>query len=145
MKSGPSPFRSLGILWLAYGCLRLIVAAALVVYGGTLALMWGSLLTRVPNPIFLMTFFYLMLLVAVAWCIVSAFFAFLAGNALWKGRSVVRAEIQTAAMLALPDPPFGVILGVYTAILSSPRISLSLERSQPSAPAVMPLRRHGSL
>lgn len=145
MKSGPSPFRFLGVLWLVYGCMRVIAAAAFVIYGSTLALMWGSLLTRVPDPNGLMILFDVLLVLAVTWCIVSAFFAFFAGNALLKGSSVAQTEVQAATMLALPDLPLGVILGVYTAILASPRASFTVERSQPSPPTVMPLRRHGSL
>jgi hypothetical protein len=144
MRNAADGFRSLGVLWLVYGCLRVIEAAVLVIYGGTLALMWGSLLTRVPNPNVLMTLFHVGLVLAVAWCIVSAFFAFLAGGALLKGAVVARMEVLVAGLLALPDLPFGVMLGVYTVARVLPRTSFVVERVQPSATFVMPLEHRSS-
>jgi|GraSoi_2013_40cm_1033754.scaffolds.fasta_scaffold10225_1 hypothetical protein len=42
--------RNLGILWILYGLLRFVVGLGVFLYSGTLTIMWGALLTRVPNP-----------------------------------------------------------------------------------------------
>jgi hypothetical protein len=49
--------RNLGILWILYGLLRLIGALSVFLYSGTLRLMWGALLSRVPDPFTLMRLF----------------------------------------------------------------------------------------
>jgi hypothetical protein len=144
MKPETRDFRTLGVLWLVYGCLRVIVVAALVVYSGTLALMWGALLNRVPNPLALMTAFHIALVVVVAWCIISAFFSFVAGVALMRRWSPARMDTLVAALLALPDLPLGIILGVYTIAVLLPRTVAVQERPKSPSHIVIPLAPQGS-
>jgi uncharacterized membrane protein len=138
MKMETRDFRTLGVLWLVYGALRIIAVAGLVVYSGTLALMWGALLNRVPEPLTLMTAFHVMLVVAIAWCTISAFFSFVAAVALMRGSSPARMDTLIAALLALPDLPLGVMLGVYT-IFSMMRAPAAVEHSRSHSAVVMPL------
>jgi hypothetical protein len=144
MKPETRDFRTLGVLWLAYGCLRVIAAAALVVYSGTLALMFGALLNRVPDPLALMTLFHVAFVIAVAWCIISAFFSFVAGVALMRRWSPARMDTLVAALLALPDLPLGIVLGVYTIAVLLPRTTVAAERRQSNPQIVIPLAPQGS-
>jgi hypothetical protein len=144
MKSETRDFRTLGALWLAYGCLRVIAAAALVICNGTLTLMWGALLNRVPNPLLLMTAFHVLLVLVVAWCIISAFFSFVAGVALMRRWSPARMDTLVAALLALPDLPLGIVLGVYTIAVLLPRTTSVAERFQSQSHIVIPLAPQSS-
>jgi hypothetical protein len=144
MKPETRDFRTLGALWFAYGCLRVIAAAALVIYSGTLTLMWGALLNRVPNPLVLMTAFHVLLVLVVAWCIISAFFSFVAAVALMRRWPPARMDTLVAALLALPDLPLGIVLGVYTIAVLLPRTALVAERPQSHSHIVIPLAPQSS-
>jgi hypothetical protein len=138
MRIESRDFRTLGFFWLLYGCLRVVAVAAILVYSGTLALMWGALLTRVPDPLTLMTVFHVALVLVVAWCIISAFFSFVAGVTLMKSSAPARMDTLVAALLALPDLPLGIILGVYTIAVLLPRVAVAEERPKPQS-VVIPL------
>ncbi|HXA56911.1 MAG TPA: hypothetical protein VNU84_05705 [Candidatus Acidoferrum sp.] len=144
MKIEVRDYRTLGVLWLVYGCLRVVVVAALLIWSGTLALMWGSLLNRVPNPLTLMTAFHVGLVLAVAWCIISAFFSFVAGVALMRRAVPAPMDTLVAALLALPDLPFGIILGVYTIAALLPRASIPQIAARPHSHIVIPLTSQGT-
>ena len=144
MKIDVRDYRTLGVLWLIYGCLRVIAAAGLLVWSGTLALMWGALLNRVPNPITLMTAFHVALVLAVAWCIISAFFSFVAGMTLMRRTMPARMDTLVAALLALPDLPFGIILGVYTIAAILPRTLVSQPGKPSQSHIVIPLTPQGT-
>jgi hypothetical protein len=144
MKIEARDCRALGILWVIYGCLRVVAAAVLSVWGGTLALMWGALLNRVPNPLTLMTAFHVGLVLAVAWSIISAFFSFAAGVALMRRSVPARMDTLVAALLALPDLPFGIILGVYTIGVLLPRTPAPQAAGRPQTHIVMPLTSQGT-
>ncbi len=143
MKIETRDFHTLGVLWLVYGLLRIVAAAAILVYSGTLALMWGALLTRVPDPLLLMTAFHVALVFVVAWCIISAFFSFVAGVALTRNSAPARMDTLVAALLALPDLPFGVVLGVYSIVALLPRPTVQ-DRPQSHSHIVIPLAPQGS-
>ncbi|HYK16848.1 MAG TPA: hypothetical protein VEV37_02450, partial [Bryobacteraceae bacterium] len=138
MKPESRDFQNLGVLWLIYGCLRVAQVAAIVVFSGTLALMWGALLDRVPNPLAWMTAFHVALVVTVAWAIVSAFFSFVAGIAMLKRWAPSRVDSIVTSLLALPDWPFGIVLGVYT-LLAVTRTSAAQERPRSQSHIVIPL------
>ncbi len=144
MKPEKRDFRTLGILWLAYGCLRIVEVAAIVAFSGTFALMWGALLDRVPNPLAWMAAFHVGLVLAAAWCIVSAFFSFVAGIALIRNWAPGRADTLVAALLALPDLPLGIVLGVYTVAALMVRTAAVMERPRPQSHIVIPLVPQGS-
>jgi hypothetical protein len=144
MRIETRDFRTLGVLWLIYGCLRVVVVAAIVVYSATLALMWGALLNRVPDALAWMTAFHVALIFIVAWCIISAFFSFVAGVALMRRRSPARMDTLVAALLALPDLPLGIILGVYTIAALLPRMPVAEDRPQSHSHIVIPLAPQGS-
>lgn len=143
MKIESQDFKALGVLWLIYGCLRVVAVAALLVYSGTLALMWGALLNRVPDALAWMTAFHVVLVIVIAWCIIAAFFSFVAGIALMRKSAPARMDTLVAALLALPDLPLGIVLGVYTIAVLLPRSPVTQSRPQ-SHSVVIPLSPQGS-
>jgi hypothetical protein len=110
-----SDSRTLGVLWILYGLLRLAVALLLTLYSGTATLMFGALLVRVPHPFFMMDMFHFFYAVVIILIIVSGILALLAGFALFTGRPVHLLPL-VAAFFALADLPLGATLGIYTLI-----------------------------
>jgi hypothetical protein len=113
----PSPTSTLGILWAIYGILRVLAAAFLLLYSGTLTLMWGALLNRVPDPFSWMTLFHFVWAGAVALAIFSALFSFLAALALLGRTGSAPRLAVIAAFLGLISGPLGIALGVPTLII----------------------------
>jgi hypothetical protein len=76
---------SLGACWMIYGIFRLATAVWMAVFSGTATVMFGALLTRVPEPFSLMADFHLLYLVVLVWAAVSGLVGLLAGVALLTG------------------------------------------------------------
>ncbi len=111
---------TLGILWAIYGISRLIIALVLTFFSGTATLMFGALLSRVPNPFALMADFHLLYVCIIVWNILSGIIALVAATDLLAGRRSARAIAILAAFIALPVPFFGIMLGVYTLFVLFP-------------------------
>lgn len=105
---------TLGFLWLIYGIVRLTGVAVLIVYSSTAAVMFGSLLTRVPDAFTLMAIFHFAYLVVIGLGATAAVFSIVAGWALLAGTNSARFLAVVAALLAVCDIPFGTTLGAYT-------------------------------
>jgi hypothetical protein len=114
-------YRTFGILWLLYAILRFAGAAFILVYSTTLTLMWGAIITRVPNPFALMSFFHVFLTFALVLNIVAGIFALLAAIALLGGAGSSRTLALLASFFALINGPLGVALGAYTLVVFVPR------------------------
>jgi hypothetical protein len=112
--------RNLGILWVLYGLLRLIGALGVFLYSGTLTLMWGALLTRVPNPFALMDLFHSFLIFAIILGIVAGVVSIIAGLGLMSSGTSARSLGLVAAFFGLTNGPLGIGLGAYTLILLVP-------------------------
>jgi len=113
--------KTLGVLWALYGVVCFLEVGWLVVQADTLSVMWGALLSRVPNPYAWMTFFHLGLVLAVAVLVLAGIFALMAGSAqLTRSRSR-RNMALAAGFFGLVTGPLGLVLGVYTLILLLPR------------------------
>ncbi|MHB8504068.1 MAG: hypothetical protein ACYDCG_12905 [Candidatus Acidiferrales bacterium] len=110
---------TLGALWIVYAILRLIAVILLVLYTGTATVMFGALLTRVPDPYTLMTTFHILYIAAIIVTALSGLFGLFAGLALIAGKSA-RTLSLVAAFLSLSDLPLGTTLGIYTLILFLP-------------------------
>jgi uncharacterized membrane protein len=110
---------TLGAFWILYGILRLVAVIILVLYTGTATVMFGALLTRVPDPYALMTTFHIFYIAAIIVTALSGLFGLFAGLALIAGKSA-RALSLVAAFLSLADLPFGTTLGIYTLIVFLP-------------------------
>ena len=111
---------TLGSLWIFYGIIRLVVVVLLILYSGTATLMFGALLTRVPDPFTLMSIFHFLYLVATIVTVLAGLFGVLAGLALLAGRTSARSLSLAAGFLSLCDIPLGTSLGVYTLIIFLP-------------------------
>ena len=107
MDPSDSHAGKLGVLWALYGVVRLLIAIVLVLFSGTATVMFGAVLSRVPNPFALMSDFHFLYLVIIAWSVASGVFALLAAGALFTRMGSARSIAIVAAFLALPELPFG--------------------------------------
>ncbi|MGD0544004.1 MAG: hypothetical protein ABSB65_06305 [Candidatus Acidiferrales bacterium] len=114
-------YRTLGVLWLLYAILRFAGTIFILVYTNTLTLMWGALITRVPNPFALMSFFHVFLVFAMVLNIIAGIFALLAALALLGRAGSSRTMALVASFFALIDGPLGIALGAYTLVVFVPR------------------------
>jgi hypothetical protein len=106
---------------LFYAILRFAGAVFILLYSATLTLMWGALITRVPNPFALMSFFHAFLVFAMVLNIIAGIFALLAALALLGRAGTRRTMALVASFFALIDGPLGIALGAYTLVLCVPR------------------------
>jgi len=106
--------RSLGICWIFYGAWRLLASAAMLLWSGTATVMFGALLTRVADPYSLMTTFHVFYIGAILLSVFCGVLGILAGINLMGRGTNARGIALLAALLSLPELPFGVILGSYT-------------------------------
>ena len=113
-------FGTLGILWAIYGITRLIIALVSTFFSGTATVMFGALLSRVPNPFALMADFHLLYVCIIVWNILSGIVALVAAADLLAHRRSARAIAILAAFIALPVPFFGIMLGIYTLFVLFP-------------------------
>ena len=120
METRGTRFGTLGILWIIYGIVMIVAAAFMVVYNGTLTLMWGAIVTRVPNALAWMSAFHLFLGATVVMALISAFFSFAAGFALMRGASSSRTLGLIAAAFGLLGAPPGIALGAFTVAMLYP-------------------------
>jgi hypothetical protein len=115
--------RILGLCWIVYGVLRLVMTFWLLTFTTTATLMFGALLTRVPDPFSLMSLFHFLYLGVMIWSAVSGVVGILAGVTLLSGQRSARPLAIAAALLSLSELPFGIALGVYTLVVVVPPYS----------------------
>ncbi len=131
---------TLGALWIAYGIVRLILAFWLIFFYTTATLMFGAMLGRVPDPFTLMDVFHFFYIAGIAWTLLSGVFGIFAGLAIRGTRGISRAWFLAADFLALPDIPFGTILGVYTLVWASSFGEIAFEEPARRPQAEIPRR-----
>jgi hypothetical protein len=112
--------RILGVCWLLYGILRLIIGICLVLCSGTATVMFGALLGRVPDPFALMSDFHIIYVGIVVLTFLCGLFGLLAGLALLANQRPARLLALLAAFLSVSEIPFGTTLGIYTLIVLLP-------------------------
>lgn len=113
--------RGLALCWIVYGLARILLAVWLLSFEVTATLMFGSTLSRVPNPYSLMDAFHLFYAALILWSVVCGVLGILAGLALLTNWASARMLALLAAFLSLPETPLGLILGVYTVAKLLPR------------------------
>lgn len=121
MQTTDRSFKTLGILWILFGILCALMAAWLIINGPVLRLMWGALLTRVPNPFAWMSLFSVLLLSAIVLALVTTVFSLLGAIALMQRSGPTRIWPVAASILAVMCGPIGIALGVYTLVVLLPR------------------------
>jgi hypothetical protein len=112
--------RILGVCWLVYGVLRVVVGIWLVPFSGTATVMFGALLSRVANPFALMSDFHIVYAGLIVLSIICGIFGILAGVALLANQRPARTLALIAAFLSVSEVPFGTTLGIYTLVLFLP-------------------------
>jgi hypothetical protein len=121
MQNSDTAYRKLGVLWIVYGVVCFVKVAWILVNEPALTVMWGTLLSRVPNPYPWISSFHFGLLVAITVLIVAGVFSFLAAVALLAGSRSGRNLGLVAGFLGLITGPLGVLLGAYTLLALFPR------------------------
>jgi hypothetical protein len=114
--------RTLGILWGIYGLIMIAAAAWIMVYNGTLTVMWGAIISRVANPFAWMNAFHLFLVATVIMALLSAAFSLLAAFTLIGGAAVAR-RLGLIAAFGLLGTPLGAALGAFTVAILLPQVS----------------------
>lgn len=109
--------RILGICWMLYGILRLLMALWLILFSGTATVMFGALLMRVPNPFALMSDFHILYGTLVVLSILCGVLGLLAGAVLLSKSSTARTLPLLAAFFSVSEIPFGTTLGIYTLVV----------------------------
>jgi hypothetical protein len=112
--------RGLGIFWVLYGLLRLIGALGVFLYSNVLVLMWGAIITRVPNDIAMMNMFHGFLLFVILLGIVAGILSIIAGLSLVSSGASARILGLVAAFFGLTNGPLGIALGAYTLVVLVP-------------------------
>jgi hypothetical protein len=128
MQSGndsSGAYRTLGVLWAIYGILRILGAAAVVIWSGTLTVMWGAIITRVPDPFTLMTMFHFAWIVFVILGIIAGIFSLIAAVALLSRGPSARSLALIAGFFGLTNGPLGIALGAFTLFVFASRGSSS--------------------
>jgi hypothetical protein len=112
--------QTLGLCWLVYGILRLIMGICLVLFSRTTTVMFGALLSRVANPFALMSDFHIVYAGLVALSFLCGLFGIMAGLALLANQRSARLLALLAAFFSVSEIPFGTTLGIYTFIVLLP-------------------------
>lgn len=114
-------FKTLGILWILFGILCALTAAWLVIDASVLRLMWGALLTRVPDPHAWMGMFSILLFSAIVLALAATVFSVVGAIALMQHGGPTGGWPIVASILAVMCGPIGIALGVFTLVLLLPR------------------------
>ena len=113
--------RTLGICWIIYGIIRLVMALWLFVFNGTATVMFGALLNRVPDPFTMMSEFHIAYVAIIVLSVLCGLLGILGGLAMMGSARSGRSTIILAALLSLSEIPLGITLGVYTLVVLLPR------------------------
>ena len=121
IRSLSGHLRTLGGCWIVYGVIRLVLATLLVLYSGTATVMFGALLSRVPDPFTLMGVFHFLYIAMIALSVVCGILGLMAGLALLRGKQSGRTLAVLAGVLSVSNIPLGTSLGIYTLVVLLPR------------------------
>jgi len=133
--------RILGVSWLLYGIFRAVVGVCLIVFSGTATVMFGALLSRVPDPFTLMAVFHVTYAGMVILAMLGVLFGVLAGLALLGNQRSARTLALIVALLSVSELPLGTTVGIDTLVVlmpsAVPSSTIHAERcySEPFAPA----------
>ena len=114
------PRKLLGGCWVVYGILDLIMGVCLALFSRTATVMFGALLTRVPDPFALMSDFHVIYAGIVVLTFLCGILGLCAGLALLANQRSARMLALIAALLAVSQSPIGTTLGIYTLIVMLP-------------------------
>jgi len=118
--------RTLGVCWIIYGIIRLAMALWLFVFSGTATVMFGALLSRVPDPFTMMSEFHIIYVAIIVLSALCGVLGILGGLAMMGGQGSGRGILILAAFLSLSEMPLGIALGVYSLIVLLPMRSAQM-------------------
>ncbi|HEY6442968.1 MAG TPA: hypothetical protein VIY66_06475 [Candidatus Acidoferrales bacterium] len=133
MRPMDKPQGRLGALWILYGLLCLAEAVWIALNDAALTIMWGTVVSRVANPLTWMSAFRVLLVGTIALLIVTGILSLLAGFALMQRGSSSRTLALTSSFLGILTGPLGIALGVYTLVLLVPRAFWRTHERLPNA------------
>jgi hypothetical protein len=110
-------FQILGISWVLYGILRLVLAVWLITFSNTATLMFGALLNRVADPFTMMTAFHFFYSFLIVFSGAIGILGIMAGLALLGGSRAGKLLTLVVAFLSLSSVPLGTTLGIYSLIV----------------------------
>jgi hypothetical protein len=119
-SSSQNRSRTLGICWIVYGIIRLVMALWLFLFNGTATVMFGALLNRVPNPFALMDDFHIVYVALIALSALCGVLGILGGLASMGSEQGGRKILLIAAFLSVSEIPLGTTLGIYTLVTLLP-------------------------
>jgi uncharacterized membrane protein HdeD (DUF308 family) len=112
--------RILGILWIVYGIIRLVMSFVLFAFTPTATVMFGALLSRVADPFTLMSEFHIWYTFAIILSVLCGIFGLIAGLALLGNGRPARTLALIAAFLSVSEIPLGTTLGIYALVVLLP-------------------------
>lgn len=106
--------KTLGICWIIYGLYRAGMAVLALLLAPTATVMFGALLSRVPDPFTLMGTFHALYMGWIGLSLVCAALGILGGMAQMRRAGGGRTLLLAASFFSLSDLPLGIALSVYT-------------------------------
>ena len=112
----------LGIVWLAYGALRIITAVWILAFSHYFLPAMQDVLShsKAPFPFPIVDFLRAIYAVSAVYGVVSGSFGIYAGYALRQRKRMARALVIVAAFVCVVSFPFGTAVAVYTLIKLMP-------------------------
>jgi len=109
--------RTLGLCWIVYGIARIVMGICMILWSGTATVMFGALLSRVPDPFSMMTEFHIVYTALIILSFVCGILGIFAGLALAANTGAARILAILAAFFSVCEIPFGTTLGIYTLVV----------------------------
>ena len=109
--------KTLGTCWIFYGLYRVCMGVLALLLAPTATVMFGALLSRVPDPFTLMGTFHALYMGWIGLSFVCGALGILGGLAVTRKARDGRTLLLAASFFSLSDLPVGIALSVYTLIV----------------------------
>lgn len=109
--------KTLGICWIFYGLYRVCMGVLALLLAPTATVMFGALLSRVPDPFTLMGTFHALYMGWIGLSFVCGALGILGGLTVARKARDGRRLLLAASFFSLSDLPVGIALSVYTLIV----------------------------
>lgn len=119
--------KTLGICWTLYGLYRVCMGVLALLLAPTATVMFGALLSRVPDPFTLMGTFHALYMGWIGLSFVCGALGFLGGLAVTRKARDGRTLLLGASFFSLSDLPVGIALSVYTLIVLISAVPIAKE------------------
>lgn len=109
--------KTLGICWIFCGLYRVCMGVLALLLAPTATVMFGALLSRVPDPFTLMGTFHALYMGWIGLSFVCGALGILGGLAVTRKVRDGRTLLLAVSFFSLSDLPVGIALSVYTLIV----------------------------